>query len=353
MLKNYSITLSLLIFMVAFIGCQEKMEIPTESDAMPAEISMQSGNPAPDAVAATVNGTEITASEVDGELRNILTNYRNKIAPEQLQTMIPMLKQKALEQLVNMKLLTDQVVKDGISIDESLLDEKFAEIASQFPDPEEFDTQLAMAGLTKEKLRSEIDMNLKIDKLLEEKMMVESQVSDETVSEYYTQNMESFQRPEEVKASHILIAKKQEDTEETKQEKKDKLSDLRKQIVDGADFAELASVNSDCPSKSQGGDLGFFTRERMAPSFAEAAFSLEKGGLSEIVETQFGYHLIQTTDKHEAGVVLLEEVKENIKKYLNMQNEQDAFKKYIKELNAGSEITYGEGFEPIPDMAGE
>ncbi|MBU0755908.1 MAG: peptidylprolyl isomerase, partial [Planctomycetes bacterium] len=305
--------------------------------------------PESDAVAATVNGVEITAAEVNAELGNLLMQYRNRISPAQIEMMVPMFKQKALEKLIHMKLLVNETVKEQTTLDENTVDEKFSEISGRFPTPEEFEQQLSMAGLTKEKLRSDLDQNLKIEKLLKEKMVVESEVSDEAVTEYFEQNQETFQKPEEVKASHILISFGQEDTEETKKEKRDKLAELRQQIVDGADFAELASANSDCPSKAQGGDLGFFTREQMVPPFSEAAFNMEKDGLSEIVETQFGYHLIKTTDKHEAGVTPFEEVKEDIKKFLNMENEQKAFKKYIDELIAVNEIEYGEGFEPVPE----
>lgn len=351
---KYMAGLLLLASMAVLVGCQEDVMTPHLSTGIPTGANPQIGaQPDPDAMAATVNGVKITSGEVDRELGNMLMQYRNRIPPDQIESMIPMFKQKALESLVNMNLLKGAVIKEQISVEESSIEEKFAEVAGRFPDQEQFEKQLAMAGLTKEKLRSDIDQNLKIEKLLEEKLVVESEVSDEDISEYFEQNKETFKRPEEVKASHILISKSPDDSEEAKKEKQDKLSELRKQIIDGADFAELATAHSDCPSKSKGGDLGFFTREKMVPPFSDAAFSLEKGEMSGIVETDFGYHLIKTTDKHEAGVVPLEEVKEDIKGYLTMQNEQDAFKKYINELSAVSDIEYGEGYESVPDTTEE
>jgi parvulin-like peptidyl-prolyl isomerase len=88
----------------------------------------------------------------------------------------------------------------------------------------------------------------------------------------------------EVKASHILV--------KTKSEAEKILDELKK----GASFSKLAQQHSECPSKKKGGDLGWFGRGRMVPEFEKAAFSLKKGELSDIVKTQFGYHIIKVTD---------------------------------------------------------
>jgi peptidyl-prolyl cis-trans isomerase C len=88
----------------------------------------------------------------------------------------------------------------------------------------------------------------------------------------------------EVRASHILVKTEQE------------ANDLLKQIKTGKDFGELAKNCSDCPSKRQGGDLGFFSRGQMVKEFENAAFSMSKGEVSNPVKTQFGYHLIKVTD---------------------------------------------------------
>lgn len=88
-----------------------------------------------------------------------------------------------------------------------------------------------------------------------------------------------------VRASHILV------------EDESKANELKKEIEDGAEFAEVAKKNSKCPSGESGGDLGFFGKGMMVKEFEDAAFSLEVGQVSEPVKTQFGYHLIIVTDK--------------------------------------------------------
>lgn len=97
--------------------------------------------------------------------------------------------------------------------------------------------------------------------------------------------------PAQIRASHILVSTRGQDDAEAKTE----IDAIRAKIADGADFAEVAMEKSDCPSGRQGGDLGMFGKGMMVPEFENAAFALEVGELSDVVETDFGYHVIQRT----------------------------------------------------------
>lgn len=99
---------------------------------------------------------------------------------------------------------------------------------------------------------------------------------------------------DEITASHILIGFGA-DSERSQEEAKAQIEALKTQIADGGDFVSLAKSHSDCPSSAQGGDLGPFGRGMMVPEFEQAAFALDEGGVSDIVETSFGYHLIART----------------------------------------------------------
>jgi len=96
---------------------------------------------------------------------------------------------------------------------------------------------------------------------------------------------------DEIQASHILIAT----DGKSKEDALAQINDIKVKIDGGEDFADLARAHSDCPSGSNGGDLGMFSQGMMVPEFDKAAFELEDGGLSDVVETGFGYHLIQRT----------------------------------------------------------
>ena len=302
----------------------------------------------PDAPAVTVNGKVITCAEVDVEVQKIMSQYRAQMPPDQLAKMAPMMKQQALETMINKALLNAAVKQEAIELEEGAVDGKFKEIEGNFPNPEMMDQQLAMAGLTRETLRGDIENGLKIEKLLEKKFADLAAISDEEIADYYKENEARFSRPEEVKASHILLKTAPGDTDEAKEEKKTQLTGIREQLANGADFEELAEKHSDCPSKASGGDLGFFSRGKMVQPFSDAAFGLEVGALSDIVETQFGYHLIKVTDRHDEGLLPLEKAKDEITTTLEQTKRQESFGKYIEELRGEGTIEYGEGFSPPP-----
>ncbi len=99
---------------------------------------------------------------------------------------------------------------------------------------------------------------------------------------------------DEITASHILIGFG-DDSGRSQDEAKEQIQTLKTEIAGGGDFAALARTHSDCPSSARGGDLGPFGRGMMVPEFERAAFALDAGGVSDIVETSFGYHLINRT----------------------------------------------------------
>lgn len=145
-------------------------------------------------------------------------------------------------------------------------------------------------------------------------------ISDEEVEEYYKDNKLSFQKPEEVNASHILV-----DTKEEAEEIKNK-------IENGESFEAAAKEFSKCPSKDQGGNLGNFSKGKMVPEFETAAFDMNKGEISDPVKTQFGYHLIKLNDKQDSKINSYEDVKDNLKNQLLSVKQSDYYKKKIEKL---------------------
>nr|WP_282705996.1 peptidylprolyl isomerase [Desulfatibacillum aliphaticivorans] len=167
-------------------------------------------------------------------------------------------------------------------------------------------------------------------------------VTDAEIRKFYDDNLESrFTKPEEVRASHILFGTKDAKTAEEKEAiKKQAQEVLLKAKKPGADFAALAREYSSCPSKEKGGDLNFFTKERMVPEFSKAAFSMEVGEISSLVETQFGYHIIKVTDKTPAEVRPFESAALAIRKGLETQRVQQELMTLANGLKEKATITY-------------
>ena len=138
---------------------------------------------------------------------------------------------------------------------------------------------------------------------------------DESMRELYTETVKNLKPETEVRASHILV------------ETEDQAKDIVKRIKAGEDFAKLATeLSKDPGSGQQGGDLGFFTKERMVPEFSAAAFALAPGQVSDPVKSQFGYHVIKLVDKREKPVPTYDEVKDQIEQFMFRKNQQETIK---------------------------
>lgn len=161
------------------------------------------------------------------------------------------------------------------------------------------------------------------------------QISDADVQAYYNQHQAQYQVKEQVKVRHILIAVPQGADAKTDQAAKAKADDLLKQIKSGANFADLASKNSDDPgSKTQGGELGWLDRGRTVPEFDKVAFTLNPGQTSDLIKTQFGYHILQVEEKKTAHLRPLSEVKAEIVPVLEQQRVGAAEQTFASQLAA-------------------
>ena len=148
-------------------------------------------------------------------------------------------------------------------------------------------------------------------------------VTDETMRALYTDTVKNLKPETEIRASHILV------------ETEDQAKDIEKRLKAGEDFAKLATeLSKDPGSGKQGGDLGFFTKDRMVPEFSAAAFALTIGQVSEPVKSQFGYHVIKLTEKREKPVPTFDEVKDQIEQFMVRRSQQET----IQNLRTAAKI---------------
>jgi peptidyl-prolyl cis-trans isomerase D len=141
-------------------------------------------------------------------------------------------------------------------------------------------------------------------------------IADERIADYYSSNAAQFEQPKTVKARHILIKVDEDADEAAVAAAKERLLPVLEMARDGEDFGELAKIYSEGPTKDRGGDLGEFQKEQMVAPFAEAAFALRPGEISDPVRTSFGWHLIKVEKVNEASKKPLEEVTGEIREQL-------------------------------------
>jgi peptidyl-prolyl cis-trans isomerase C len=249
-----------------------------------------------------------------------------------------------LDKMVAIELLVQEAKKANITTSDDDVNKKFDAIKAQYPNKDDFDKLLKENGLTEAEIRSEMKKNIIIDTLLEKEIVGKIQIDDADVKKFYDDNKERFQVPDQVRASHILLKiKAQEGTPEADKESKEnkaKLAAIRKDIIDKKkDFATAAKEFSDCPSKDKGGDLGFFSKDRMIPEFTKVAFSLKPGTISEPFKTNFGYHIMMVADKRTAHQRSYDEVKGDIKQVLIRQKSGIKVQEYVENIKKNAKIT--------------
>src|ERR1700733_11584619 len=163
------------------------------------------------------------------------------------------------------------------------------------------------------------------------------QISDADVLAYYNAHKDQYQVKEQAKVRHILIAGPAGSDAKTDAAAKAKAEDILKQIKSGGNFADLASKNSDDPgSKTQGGELGWLDPGKTVPEFDKAAFSLPVGQTSDLIKTQFGYHILQVEDKHSAHLRPIAEVKPEIVPIIEQQKAGAAMQNFATQFAAAA-----------------
>ena len=285
-------------------------------------------NKAPsDDIAAIVNGESITIQDINEQYDRVPEQYKQVITKEML-----------LNQSIDKLLLLQEAKKEGISVTAEELSKIIDNLITQSGlSKENFDKTLEEQNLTIEFLKDYYEKQLIINNLLNKTVISKIIVSSSDVEKYYNNNKEEFITPEQIRVRHILV--------NSIEEAEEILEELNK----GADFIELAKEKSTCPSAAQGGDLGYFARGQMVKEFEDAAFALEVGEISPVVETQFGYHIIKLLDKKPETPINLEDAMEEIKLKLKQEKQNTAVTDYLNMLRNKSNIKIFEEKEVKPE----
>ena len=286
--------------------------------------------------AAIVNGKAITMSDyqagVDQLNRQISMTGRQPDEKE-----MQSLKQRILDNLIGRELLKQEADKRGIKADDAEVNAQL-DAVKKGTTPENFAASLKQMNMTEPALKAYFASQLAVKKLVDKDLASKIVVTPEEVKAFYDGNPDVFKTPEMVRASHILVKVDKTASAEEKAKALEKIKAIQKRIQNGEDFAKVAKEVSDCPSKDKGGDLDFFPKGTMVPPFEKAAFAMKPGETSDIVETEFGYHLIRLTDTKEAGTMSFEEVKPRIEQHLKTEKMSQEFPKYVETFKSKAKI---------------
>ena len=293
-------------------------------------------------VVAIVNGKEIKRAQLEEIFKAaVQASGMNPadLAPDQQLGGYTQL----LNDLVERQLLLD--ASAAVKVTPADVEAEIKKFKSQFPDEAVFEAQMKQAGMTPEKLQTDVREELQIRGFMESRVKA-PEVTPEQAKSFYESNQKEFDRPQTVKASHILFMVDPEAPAEVVKQKEEAAKKAAARAKKGEDFTALAKELSEEPGAAEsGGDLGFFPKDRMVPEFANVAFEQKIDEIGEPVKTQFGWHVIKVTDKKDAGTVPFDEVKDQISAYLKSTGQREAAQKVMKELKDSAKV---ETFLPAP-----
>jgi peptidyl-prolyl cis-trans isomerase C len=299
----------------------------------------------PDVVVAKGKGVEVKRSQLDDAMVSIKSTFAARgqsPPPEEMSH----LEQQILDRLIQIQILLLKATDNDRAAGKETCAKRLDQIKARAGSEEVLNRQLKSVGTSQEELRAKMTEESTAQIVLERELKIN--VSDEDVKKFYNDNPSKFEQPEMVRASHILLTTRDQQTnkdlsDDQKAAKRKKAEELLKRARDGEDFAKLAKEYSDDPgSKDKGGEYQF-ARGQMVPEFEAAAFSLKPNAVSDIVTTQFGYHIIKLSEKIPAKKVEMAKVASDIKDFLKqqqMQKRQQDLQDYLDKLkkDCGVEI---------------
>jgi peptidyl-prolyl cis-trans isomerase C len=304
----------------------------TDKPAAPAAPPKPVPQQLPD-VLARVNSEAVQKTDFDMLVRNVeLSN--GPIPPERRDEIL----RKILDDLVTYTALKQEAKARNIEVAEAEVEQQLAVMKQEARSEEAFTKALADRKMTVDRLRADARVQLAISKMMNAQVASAAAASDADAKAFYEKNPDKFKRGESVRASHILIRVSDKAPDEDKAKARARIDAVLKRARAGEDFAVLAREHSQDGSAAQGGDLNYFVKGQMVQPFDQAAFTLKPNEISDVVTTEFGYHIIKVVDHKPAGSVPLEEVSENVKKFLSEQRKQETAQGFINQVKQKSKI---------------
>ena len=254
-----------------------------------------------DEVLATVDGAAITLSEYESALEKLKAQLPKgeTLDPQGIKSV----KMNLLNQLVEKKLLMSEAAKLGVTVSETEINEQIKKIMGEYPTTDTFKTRLKEQNIDLESWKKEIEYQIMLDKLVKTVAGTDISVELQEIEKYYKEHQEQYNSPTRVRALQIMT------------ETQEQAQTILDEIKGGGDFSELAKTYSVSPDSEKGGDLGYFSEDEMPPAFS-VVFSMKPGQLSEVVKSDYGFHVFKVIDRKEAKVLTLDEARPEIEEKL-------------------------------------
>ena len=269
---------------------------------------------------ARVDGVSITLEEFTREFKELILEPTKEPDPGNLAA----LKEACLSQMIERRLLVQEARRLGIRISQEELDQALQEIEKDYPE-RGLDERLGLEGITLEGLKSRIEEKLLAEKMVRAALSYQAGINEKEALDYYESHLSTFQLGAEVRVRQIVVS----DGEEALQ--------ILKRLKRGESFEKLAMEKSLGPEKVNGGDLGFF-RMGERPEEFDRVFTMERGAISEVIKSPYGYHIFKVVEKREPRSISFKEAQSGILRELRRKKGEEAYQSWLRDLKEKAKI---------------
>lgn len=284
-------------------------------------------------MAIFVNGEKIDPAVLQAEKDRLRPHYRRVFKDQTPEEQDKQLTEWTQENVIEQILLRQKARADSRSISENQIAAKLLEMKQSAGGEEQFYQRYNIAPEQEHEIKTDIEDQLRIERLIEELCRDLSGPTKDQVEQYYKENQNEFRYPEQIRAAHIV---KHVDAATTPEQARQAIEEVHTQLTQSRNFEELAAEFSDCPENS--GDLGWFPRGQMVPEFEEVVFNLSKDEVSDIFATGFGFHIAKLYDKKPAGCLSFAKVKGRIHDLLLEEKKNALLEEYVDRLKESADI---------------
>mgnify|MGYP001113143616 CR=1 FL=1 len=268
----------------------------------------------PDHILAQVDDEQITVDDFNREMKELVLEPDKETKGRNLGN----LKEAYLDQVIERKILVQEARRLGIRVSQEELNQAISEIKKDYPG-EGFGEKLGLKGMTLEEWKARLEEKLLAEKMIRNALYYRGEIDEKEALRYYEEHPSQFQIPQKVRARQIVVA--------TEEEAIQILNQLRK----GENFEKLAAKRSLGPEKVEGGNLGYFSQGER-PSEFDHVFTMEVGGISEVIKSPYGYHIFKLDEKTEPRQISFEEAKSGILEELRRKKGEEEYQRWLKGL---------------------
>ncbi len=288
-----------------------------------------------DRVVAKVNSEIITLSSVNERVELLRQKYKGDFQGRGEKEVLD----EALNTIVEEKLQLQEGKKRGLEVDDSAVEAAVKDIEQKNGlQAGQLATMLESEGRSMESYKNHIRDQILVSKVVRFELGSRVSISERKIAKYYHKNQKDFWDPGKARVRHILILTENGLSRDKKKAKYLQAKEILDEVKSGKDFADAAREYSEDISASEGGDVGFVEKGKMVPEFENAVYSMNEGEISDIVETEYGYHIIKVEEVLKGGTLPLKDVKNKIQFILSNKKQKSAYAEWMAELRKSAFI---------------